>query len=182
VNIGIIAGAFNPLTRAHVALADAAQAHVHEIVFALPRAFPHKPYHGASLEHRLEMIQRACPHRVEVTEGGLFIDIAREIRRADPESEIYIVCGRDAAERIVNWNYADPRTLDQMFEEVQLLVADRQGSYQPPGALRDRIHPLTVSRDFDDVSSSEVRRRMEAREPWEHLVPESIVELVRRIY
>ena len=180
MKIGIIAGAFNPLTRAHVALAGAAHAHVDEIIFAIPRVFPHKAYEGASLEHRLEMIRKAIPHRVEVTEGGLFVDIASELRR--PGSDVYMVCGRDAAERIVNWNYGDPHTAQRMFQDMQLLVADRQGSYQPPDALRGRIHPIALPPDFDDVSSSEVRRRIQAREDWEHLVPESIVELVRRIY
>src|ERR1700691_593446 len=56
--IGVIAGAFNPVTRAHVALAEAARAHVDEMVFAVPRAFPHKEYSGASLDRRVEMLRR----------------------------------------------------------------------------------------------------------------------------
>jgi nicotinate-nucleotide adenylyltransferase len=182
VKIGVLAGAFNPVTRAHLALADAAQAHVDEIIFAIPRAFPHKEFEGASLEHRVEMIGRATPHRVAITEGGLLIEIAREIRQSNPDAEIHLICGRDAAERIVEWKYDDPRILDQMFEEVQLLVASRHGNYSPPAELRHRICALDVPAEFDDVSSSEVRRRISAGEPWEHLVPKAIVELAREIY
>src|SRR5580692_10426770 len=91
--IGVIAGAFNPVTRAHVALAEAARAHVDEMVFAVPRAFPHKEYSGASLDHRVEMLRRACERslceaRVEIVDGGLFADIASEVRRSRPGSEI----------------------------------------------------------------------------------------------
>jgi nicotinate (nicotinamide) nucleotide adenylyltransferase len=182
VKIGILAGAFNPVTRAHLALADAARAHVDEIVFALPRAFPHKEFEGASLDDRVEMIRRASPHRIAITEGGLLIEIAREIQIMNPDAEIHLICGRDAAERIVEWKYDDPRMLDQMFEEVKLLVASRQGSYSPPAKFRHRICELDVPGEFNDVSSSEVRRRIEAGERWEHLVPPEIVKLARAIY
>jgi len=182
VRLGIVAGAFNPATRAHLALAGAAGALLDEVVFAIPRTFPHKPLEGASLERRVEMLRRASGHRVEITEGGLLIEIGREARRWRPEAEVYLVCGRDTAERIVGWNYEERDTLERMFEEFHLMVADRQGAYQPPDHLRARIHALAMPEDFDDVSSSEVRRRIAAGEPWEHLIPESIVELVRQTY
>jgi nicotinate (nicotinamide) nucleotide adenylyltransferase len=181
--VGVIAGAFNPVTRAHIALADAARAHVEDIVFAIPRAFPHKEFAGANLEHRIEMLRRACGEgEIEVTDGGLFVEIAREVRRSRPGSEIYVVCGRDAAERVVEWNYEEPATVERMFQEIRLLVADRQGTYRAPDHLRTRIHSLALPPHFDDVSSSEIRRCIAAGETWEHFVPESIVDLVREIY
>jgi nicotinate-nucleotide adenylyltransferase len=178
---GVIAGAFNPVTRAHIALAEAARAHVDEIVFALPRAFPHKDFSGASIERRIEMIQLSG-HRVELTDGGLFIEIVRELRRSRPESEIYIVTGRDAAERAVAWDYGDAGAVQRMFDEFQLLVAGRHGAYRPPDHLRARIHSLVVPEDIDDISATEIRRRIGVGEPWEHLVPEAIVDFVREVY
>jgi nicotinate-nucleotide adenylyltransferase len=181
--VGVIAGAFNPITRAHIALAEAARARVDEIVFAIPRAFPHKEFDGANLEHRIAMLRRVCgAGEIEITDGGLFVQIAREIRRSRPGSEIYVVCGRDAAERVVGWNYEEPGAIERMFEEIHLLVADRKGTYLAPDHLQARIHSLPLPPHFDDVSSSEVRRRIDAGEPWEHFVPESIVDLVRDIY
>jgi nicotinate (nicotinamide) nucleotide adenylyltransferase len=181
--VGVIPGAFNPVTRAHIALGEAARAHVDEIIFAIPRAFPHKDFAGTTLEHRIEMLQRVCGEgEIQITDGGLFVEIAGEIRKSRPGSEIYVVCGRDAAERVVTWNYEAPGTVEQMFEEMHLLVAERQGGYRAPDHLRTRIHSLALPPHFDDVSSTEVRRRIDAGEPWEHLVPESIVDLVREIY
>lgn len=185
--IGVVAGAFNPVTRAHVALAEAARAHVDEIVFAIPRTFPHKEYGGASLSHRVEMLRRICEHSlceagVEIVNGGLFIDIASEVGRSRPGSEIYVVCGRDAAERMVAWNYEEPGALDRIFQELHLLVAGRQGAYGAPDHLRSRIHSLALPPHCDDISSSEVRRRIAAGEAWQQLVPETIVDMVREIY
>jgi nicotinate-nucleotide adenylyltransferase len=185
--VGVIAGAFNPVTRAHVALAEAARAHVDEMVFAIPRAFPHKEYGGASLEHRVEMLRRVCgdlasESGVEIVEGGLFVDIAKEVRRPRPGSEIYVICGRDAAERMVAWNYEEPDALERIFKELHLLVAGRQGAYEAPDHLRSRIHSLALPPHCDHISSSEVRRRIAAGEAWKHLVPEAIVDLVHDIY
>ncbi len=179
--VGVIAGAFNPVTIAHTGLAQAARQHVDEVVFAIPRVFPHKDFEGASLEHRLEML-RACRQRTQQTKGGLYAEIAREVREANPGSEVHLICGRDAAERIVNWKYESPAILDQLFKEFRLLVADRQGKYQAPEHLSDRIQSMVVPAHLDEISSSEVRRRIAAREPWEHLVPEAAVEIIRRIY
>lgn len=181
--IGVLAGAFNPVTRAHLALVDAARARVDEVVCVVPRAYPHKEFHGASLEDRLQMLRRASDrYRVHVTEGGLFIDIARELRQADPDAELLFICGRDAAERIVNWDYGEHGAIERLMEEFQLLVASRQGAYHPPAHLNGRVRALDLDRDVDEISSTEVRRRIAAGEPWDHLVPETVADLVREIY
>jgi nicotinate-nucleotide adenylyltransferase len=181
--LGILSGAFNPVTRAHLALVDAALTHVDEVLCVVPRAYPHKEFHGASLEDRVEMLSRSGGHYgVEIVGGGLLIDIARELKRVHPGAEFYFITGRDAAERVVTWDYGDPNAIGQIFEELHLLVASRQGSYQPPDELCHRIHALTLEESFDEVSSTEVRRRIAAGEPWEHLVPAPIIDLVREIY
>jgi nicotinate-nucleotide adenylyltransferase len=181
--IAILAGAFNPLTRAHLALVDAGREVSDEVVCVVPRAYPHKSFEGAGFEDRLSMLQRAKGrYEVAVTEGGLFIEIARELRRARPEAELLFLCGRDAAERVLTWDYGTPGAVEQMLQEFGLLVAARQGEFTPPEHLRSRVRALRIADGFDDHSSTEVRRRIAAGEPWEHLVPENIVDLVRRIY
>lgn len=181
--IGVLAGAFNPVTRAHVALVEAALSAVDEVVCVVPRLYPHKEFHGASLEDRVEMLRRASNrYRVEVTNSGLFIDIARELRLKSPGAEMSFICGRDAAERIVNWDYGEYGTIERLLDEFQLLVASRNGVYSPPLHLRDRVRALTLEEGLDEVSSTEVRRRITAGEPWDHLVPAAISDLVRRLY
>jgi nicotinate-nucleotide adenylyltransferase len=181
--IGVLAGAFNPVTRAHLALAEAAAPLVDEIVCVVPRIYPHKEFHGAGLEDRLKMLaQVGGPYTVLVSEGGLFIEITRELRADRPQSEIYFICGRDAAERVVNWNYGEPGAVERMFEEFRLLVASRDGRYSSPEHLKHRVEQLALPRSYDEISSTEFRRRIEAGEPWEHLVPDTIVDLVKKVY
>ncbi len=179
--IGILSGAFNPLTRAHVALAEAARTVVDEMIAAIPRSYPHKEFHGATIAQRWEMLSRSGAFdRVEVTEGGLFIDMASEL--AQPGAELYFVCGRDAAERVLNWDYGDPAGADRMLERFHLLVASRHGDFFAPPRFASRVRALDLAGPLDHVSSTEVRDRIAAGEPWEHLVPKTITGMVREIY
>jgi nicotinate (nicotinamide) nucleotide adenylyltransferase len=183
--LGILPGTFNPPTRAHIALAHAATPHVDEVLFVLPREFPHKPYDGAAFAERIDMLQEAADDprfSIASTAGGLFIEIARECRDAYRDTQLSFLCGRDAAERIVNWDYGDPAAFAAMLDEFDLRVAARRGHYDPPAHLASRIQMLPIESGYDELSATDVRDRIARGEPWEHLVPEAIVPLVRRIY
>jgi nicotinate (nicotinamide) nucleotide adenylyltransferase len=185
--LGILAGTFNPPTRAHFALAHAALAVVEEVLFVLPRVFPHKRYEGAGFEQRVRMLELAAGEEprfsIAAAEHGLFIEIALECRAAyGSATELFFLCGCDAADRIVNWDYGRPGAIREQLQEYQLLVAPRGGAYLPPEPLRDRIHALALAEDYSEVSATAVRERIRRGETWEHLVPEAIVPVVREIY
>ncbi len=154
---------------------------VDEIVCVVPKVYPHKEIHGATLEQRIEMIARAgLADRVELVDNGLFIEIARALRQ--PGTEIEFICGADAAARVMHWDYGEAGAIDRMLEEFSFLVAPRATAFTAPEHLRHRVRALDVAPGFADVSSTEVRERIAAGKPWEHLVPDSIVDLVRKIY
>src|SRR5436190_11416331 len=183
-SLAILAGAFNPPTIAHLALIDAAQGHVDRTLCVIPREFPHKHFHGATLEQRLEMLDRISAagyaFDVAVSDSGLFIDMARECRRAfQHDVDVAFLCGRDAAERIVAWDYGDERAIERMLNEFRLMVAARGGHYEPPESIAHRIEQLRTSLDVDAVSSTEVRRRIAGAETWEELVPDPARDMVR---
>jgi nicotinate-nucleotide adenylyltransferase len=184
--VGILAGSFNPPTIAHLELALAASRSVDLIVCVVPRVFPHKDYSGATLDQRVEMLDAAglaIPHAIASTEQGLFIDIARECRdHYGTEVKLSLICGRDAAERILHWDYGRAGVVEEMLGAFELLVAPRGGHFSPPAEYRHRIHALHVRSGYEEVSSTEVRERIARGEPWEHLVPEKIRERVREIY
>jgi nicotinate-nucleotide adenylyltransferase len=185
--LGVFPGAFNPVTIAHLALANGALTVVDEVVFVLPQVFPHKPYDGATFEQRLELLQTALAAELRFSiassERGLFIEIGRECREHyGYEARLSFLCGRDAAERIASWDYGRPGAWFDMLREFDLLVADRGGTYQPsPGELAS-FRQISIDPACDAVSASEVRRRIANGEPWDHLVPEAIRTRVREIY
>jgi nicotinate (nicotinamide) nucleotide adenylyltransferase len=180
--LAVLPGSFNPPTRAHLGLAEAALAHADEVLFAIPRVFPHKEYFGASLAERIEMIKAIVPPggSVGISERGLFIDIARELGALYPGVELSFVCGRDAAERIISWRYEEEQ-IEDILQELRLLVADRDGDFVLPVKFAGVVKKLQCER-FDEISSTAVRDRILRGEMWEHLVPGEIVATVRQIY
>jgi nicotinate-nucleotide adenylyltransferase len=184
--LGVLAGSFNPPTIAHLELASAAGFYVDEVLCLVPSALPHKEYFGATIEQRVEMLAAtniSVFGSIASSEAGLFVDIARECKvHYGPDVQLYFVCGRDAAERVLNWDYGRPGVVEEMLKELELLVAARQGEFEPPPHLRSRIQRMYMRGDHDAVSSTEVRERIVRGEAWEHLVPQAIVDRVREIY
>ena len=185
--LGILAGSFNPVTVAHLALARAARGRCGEVLFVIPRVFPHKEYSGASLEERLELVDTALGSAsgfsVAVAERGLFLDIAAECREAyGPGVRLSFLCGRDAAERIAGWEYGRPGAFAEMLTQFDLLVARRNGEYTPPASFSGGTERLDVDEGLDAVSATEVRERLARGGSWEHLVPSAIHGRVRQIY
>lgn len=181
---GILAGAFNPPTLAHQALISAASQVVDQVVCVLPKEYPHKAITGAALEERITMLGR-LGLTVALADKGLFIDIAREFRRdIAPLSELQFICGRDAAERIVTWDYgASVPPIGEQLREYQLLVCRREGGYAAPEELAFGVRTLDVDGSWDEVSSTRVREWLAQRdERWRGLIPEAIADDVARIY
>ena len=185
--LGVFPGSFNPVTVAHLALAEAALTVVDEVLFVLPRQFPHKAYSGASFEQRVELLDAALHGNprfsVAACNGGLFAEIAAECREAyGADVRLSFLCGRDAAERIADWDYGRPGAFLEMLKQFDLLVAARSGDYCPPQSLLSSFTRLELNGDFDHVSASDVRARIGKSESWEHLVPAATRRLVSEVY
>ena len=182
--VGILAGAFNPPTLAHQALLAAGLTTVDQVVCILPKEYPHKSFSGATLDERVAMLA-ALGNTVAIAEQGLFIDIAREFRRdIAPAADLYFICGSDAAERIVSWDYgaAAPPIGEQLLE-YKLLVARRGGGYRAPRHLDSGVCSLDFETDWDAVSSTCVREWIQGGDVrWRSLIPEAIAGEVARIY
>ena len=184
--LAILPAAFDPPTRAHVALADAALAESDETLLVLPRVFPHKPYEGVSFEDRLSLLLALAAAHPRYSVGsvtdGLFVSIARDCRAAyGAQTELTFLCGRDAAERIVHWDYGNGPSFAEQLNDFQMLVAKRGQHFEVPGPLRSRVRKTELC-DCDAVSSTEVRQRLRAGLPIDDWVPSEIAGAVKRLY
>ena len=168
-------------------MARAALGYAGEVVWVLPRAFPHKAFEGAGFEERVEMlcrIARAEPgFSVAVSDGGLYFEIAQEARSHFGDvPEIALLCGKDAAERIAGWDYGAPGVFDAMVDRYPLLVAERGGDYLPAARHEGRVIRVGLGEEFREVSSTELRRRIREGTPWRDLVPTITWDLIEQIY
>ena len=182
--IGLLPGTFNPPTVAHVALAEAAQrAGVDHLLFVIPERLPHKSWtSGATREQRITMLQRVCEQRSDlspaISPGGLYIEIAENAASVFPENEIIVICGRDAAERILTWQYEEPGVPERFLRQFSIWVAARQGTFTPPAEFTDRIRTLNHDGP-DDCAATAIRERHTGCEHW---IPPEICDLVESIY
>ena len=191
--LGVLGGAYNPITRAHLLLArySREQCKLDEIIFVLPKILPNKPLVGVSVEQRLEMMRlgiSGIPYiSLGVCSHGLFLDICLALQQIYPQKpEIFFITGRDAAERILTWCYDDPAAaLAEMFAVLQLLVFERKGKLQLPEnplvqKYLNRIHPLEMEENLDKVSSTEVRQRMREGRSIGELVPTEVAVYIQK--
>jgi nicotinate-nucleotide adenylyltransferase len=191
--LGVLGGAYNPITLAHLAMAEAVveSFQLHEVLFDLPQVPPHKAIFGATLEQRLAMMRLAVAHCPYATVGlsthGLFIDIYQSLLAVYPQQpEVFFLTGRDAAERILTWNYDDAAaTLRQMFTAFQLIVCDRAGAFRLPdnpllAPYAQRIHRCVLPASYNAISSTEVRQRCQQGRSIDHLVPPAVADYIRQ--
>ena len=189
--LGVLGGAYNPITRAHLLLArySREQCKLDEIIFVLPKILPNKPLVGVSVEQRLEMMRlgiSGIPYiSLGVCSHGLFLDIFTALQQIYPQKpEIFFITGRDAAERILTWPYDDPAaSLAQMFGAFQLLIFERQGKPKVPQdplikKYANRIHTLEMAENLDHISSTKVRQRMTTGQSIEELVPPEVASYI----
>lgn len=187
LRLGVLPSAFNPPTIAHLALADAAQqaASLDQVLFALPSDLPHKSFEGASREQRIEMVQAAAAGRpargVALTSGGLFIEIARELKELhSPAAEVFLICGRDAAQRIAAWDYGKGLPFDDQLEEFTLLVGDREGRFVPNPRWGKRVRAIPLPDELDAVSSAGLRERRRRKQDWQAFTVPAVARLIEQ--
>jgi nicotinate-nucleotide adenylyltransferase len=190
--LGVFSGAFNPITQAHVGLAESALAHfqLHEVLLLLPLIQPHKRIEDASIDARLAMMALAGQHHPDFSIAscthGLFIDIARAVELAyPPATHLWFITGRDAAERILTWPYPEPaQALSDLFSRADLLVADREGTFVLPeasavGAHATQIHHLPLPSSYNGISATEIRTRLAQGQDVSDLVPPPVLAFIQ---
>jgi nicotinate-nucleotide adenylyltransferase len=183
--IGVFGGTFDPIHAGHVEAAEA----VHRAL-DLDRTLlvvANEPWQKEGTrsvtpaEDRLAMVVAAVadrpglePSRLEIDRGGpsYTVDTVDELHRLYPGSELFLVVGADVVPDLPTWRHqAD------LQQSVILAVVDRPGATgepPPPGwqAVSVPVAPF-------DVSSTELRARLEAGQPVDGLVPEGVIRCIR---
>jgi len=197
--IGVLAGSFNPLTRGHAALVEAARrAGLDEIVLLLPLRAVDKELvtRASAVDRALVLTEWARRHAgpgvgVALTNRGLYVEQATLLAAHYPASRIVFVVGHDKIVQIFDPRYYEERdaALQELFDRATLCVAPRAG--QGDAALHDLlaraenrpfaggVSSLVINTDVDALSSTVVRERARDGEPWEALVPAAAARFIR---
>ncbi len=190
--LGILGGTFDPIHHGHLVAAEEARHRLQldGVLFVPAGIPPHKPTRPISAaHHRLRMVELAIagkPYfslsRVDVDRPGLSYTVETlELLRAEwgPGPIFFFIEGADSLTDITTWY--KPRRLIELCE---LAVVTRGGveidltrlEEQLPG-LNDRVHWVPMPRL--EISSSDLRARVQAGRPISYLVPPAVEAYIR---
>jgi len=187
--IGLFGGSFDPVHLGHLLVAQAAQEELDLArLFFIPAAqSPFKPESAPTpAPERLRLLRLALVGKTwceideqEIQRGGISytIDTLRDYSVRFPQAQLFYLIGADHLAQLPKW-----RAAEELARLVEFVVIPRPGQLEAPvpGPFRGRWltgFPL-------GISSSQIRARVKAGRPVDHLVPGLVAEAIRnnRLY
>jgi nicotinic acid mononucleotide adenylyltransferase len=182
---GLLAGTFNPLTRAHVALAVVGRRWgcARVVLAAAPVSLDKEGVERAHLVDRLDWVVRWARRRawavVAVASHPLLVDMA-EALRAQAGGEVALLVGADKANQLVEprWYEDVEAALARLGRAATVLVAERAG--HPVAALPLAAEALVTPGWVPARSATGARAVAAAGGSLDGLVPAVVAREVRR--
>jgi nicotinate-nucleotide adenylyltransferase len=192
VRVGIYGGSFDPIHRAHLAVAEAARIgrDLDRVAFVPAASPPHKQGGcAASFEDRLAMVRLALEGRpgLEVCdlegrrEGPSYtIDTVEALRRERPGDRFELLVGADMLADLPSWHRAR-----ELVSALPVVAFERPGEDLEAArdAFRAAFGPVgleTVPVPLLEVSSTEIRRRLAAGESAGPFLDPRVLEFLLR--
>jgi nicotinate-nucleotide adenylyltransferase len=185
--LGIFGGTFDPVHLGHLICAEQLrQALDLDLVLFVPsNEPPHKPSTmPAKAEHRLDMLRIAIEgHQsfrdsdLEIRRGGVSytIDTVLELRESVKRKvEFWLLMGQDSYQDVANWK--EP---DRIAAECFFGVACRPGYGRKPKPPVPAARATFVDITAVDVSSTDIRTRLNERRSIRYLVPLKVEDYIR---
>jgi nicotinate-nucleotide adenylyltransferase len=184
MKLGIYGGSFDPVHLGHLLVAQAA---IEELgldrLFFIPAAVsPFKPENKMAPDAvRLQLLRLALAGKTncevddqETRRGGTSytIETLRDYAKCFPSAELFYLIGADNAAKLNEW-----REAGELAKLAEFVAVPRPGGEAPvfPPPFRGRTlkgFPL-------GVSSSQIRARVKAGLPIDHLVPLFVADAIR---
>lgn len=185
--IGILGGTFDPVHLGHINLAiDAkAQAGLDKVIFVPAKLQPFKLDKNVTAgEHRLAMIKEAIdgidglevsPYELEA-EGisYTYLTVRAMKKRFGTDARLYFITGTDSFLKIETWKNAE-----ELIRSCSYIIGTRPGyRKQELDICIERIRRdyntevINIDNTQFDISSTEIRKRLESGLPCSDLIPE----------
>ncbi|NCG09457.1 MAG: nicotinate (nicotinamide) nucleotide adenylyltransferase [Verrucomicrobia bacterium] len=164
LRMGILGGTFDPVHRAHLAIARAARAELKldKVVFIPTAQSPIKSAAPvANAAQRLAMLRLALAEEpdfsvdtYEMDQGGVSYSIATVelFKGRFPSAELFWILGADQFEQLGRW-----REIERLAEKVTFSVSGRHGASLAAPEIRG-LNYVEIDTPLMDISSSEIRR------------------------
>ena len=108
----------------------------------------------------------------EIRRGGptYTADTLEELRRQQPETELFLIVGSDTAERITTWHRPE------VVRSLSTLIIVNRGEQKAPQHLDGAIH---VFMEPVEVSSTSIRERIARSESVDHLTVDGVLNIIQ---
>jgi nicotinate-nucleotide adenylyltransferase len=199
VTFGILGGSFDPIHLGHIAIAKYAfeKLHLNKIIF-VPAGDPWMKTNGlvAGTKDRLDMVEAAIAgddsfevSHVEIGIDGpsYTINTIKKLRKMAPESdELIFILGQDSVLGIDLW-----KKVSELVKLCKFAVVPRDGVNDVNAAFLDKkVAGLGEKAVFLEgmprinISSTNIRERIAARQSIEAMVPQKVFEIIeeRNLY
>jgi nicotinate-nucleotide adenylyltransferase len=189
LKLGLFGGSFDPVHLGHLLVAQAAHEELAlDRLFFIPAAqSPFKPEHqlAAPLE-RVRLLRLALAGKSwceideqEIERGGISysIDTLRGYARRFPGAHLLYLIGADHVAKLPQW-----RDAEELARTAEFVVISRPGQVEV--AVPKPFRARTLAGFPLGVSSSQIRSRVKAGLPIDHLVPRIVAEAIanNRLY
>lgn len=179
--IGIMGGTFNPIHFGHIKIAANAKSeyHLDKVIFLTSGNPPHKrnkPILDAKIRHI--MVKRAISgidgfeasdYEVNRKEYSYSVNTLKHFKEIMPDDELFFIIGGDSLRDFHKWYQPD-----EILKLCTLLVYDRNGGQY----TSDFSKPISGS--TINISSTEIREKLEKGEDVSELVPPNVLEFIKR--
>ncbi len=182
--LGLYGGSFDPVHLGHLLVAQAAREELRldHLFFILAAQSPFKPERQPTpAPERARLLRLALVGSAwseldlqEIERGGVSytIDTVRLYHRRFPGSELFYLIGGDHVSQLPKW-----REAGELARLVRFVVIPRPGL--PEAHLPPPFTGATLTGFPLGVSSSQIRERVKAGLPIDHLVPPAVAEAIR---
>jgi nicotinate-nucleotide adenylyltransferase len=185
--LGVLGGTFDPLHRAHLTVAEvvAARLSLDRVIF-VPTGEPWQKEHYSSAEDRFMMATLGVAgdpmlqvSRIEIDRRGPTYTLDTMIALHDfygSGTEAFFIAGADAVLQLGTW-----KGIERLGEYCDVIAVTRPGTdltgFEPQQGW-PRI--LQVEMEPQDVSATDIRRRVRDGLPIDELVPPAVAEYIER--
>ena len=186
-SIGIFGGSFNPIHNGHIALAKAflEKENLNEVWFLVSPQNPFKVNQQLLADHlRLELVRKAIadnPHfrasdyEFQLPKPSYTWNTLQHLSHEYPTHRFTLLVGGDNWAAFDRWYHAE-----DILSNYKIVVYPRRGQEIDKSTLPTNVSLLQTP--LIDVSSTDVRQRVEQGEDISKLVPEEILNDIQRLY
>jgi nicotinate-nucleotide adenylyltransferase len=185
--LGVIGGTFDPIHLGHlIAASEVLHARNLDLVLFVPTGEPWQKTGYSDPEDRFMMCALGAGANTRFAASRVEIDRRGATYTADtlqvlkdfygPETELSFIVGADAALRLGTWRY-----LERVADLADVIAVTRPGSDLSdlsPGPGWPTVEGIEMP-DVD-ISSTDIRERVRAGRPIDHLVPDPVRDYIQK--